>query len=193
MDYGGFIAPLVMPGTYTVKLKIGDKEYSNTLQMVHNTENRLFTEKDRLEQHNAGMDIFHMHERLAVLVDKINAEQKVIKESMDSIVGAKSKRWLNDYNTKLETLRSTLLATKHKSIFADEKKLREEITELYGAVCNQECRPTNLQTARIASLNDELKKGEEDFEKLYNENGKKAPDVIKEGKMKQGEHSRGAN
>ena len=102
---------------------------------------------------------------------------------MDS-VNNKTKKWLTEYNTKLETLRSTLLATKHKSIFADEKKLRENITEVYGSVCNQECRPTNLQMARIGDLNNELKKAQAEYEKLYAEYGAKAPETIKDGKLK---------
>ena len=183
VDYGGFIAPMVMPGDYTVKLKVGDKEYTSTLKMVHNNENKQFTEEDAKEQNKAGMELYHMHEQLYVLVDKINTEQKAIKESMDS-VNNKTKKWLTEYNTKLETLRSTLLATKHKSIFADEKKLRENITEVYGSVCNQECRPTNLQMARIGDLNNELKKAQAEYEKLYAEYGAKAPETIKDGKLK---------
>jgi photosystem II stability/assembly factor-like uncharacterized protein len=184
IDYGGFIAPMVLPGTYTVKLKVGDKEYTNQLQMVHDAGNKLFTEEDRKEQYRVAMDLYHMHEQLRDLVDKINAEQKLIKESLDSVKRPQAKKALNEYNTKLEELRSTLLATKHKSIFADEKKLREYITEVYGAVCGQECRPSNLQTSRVAVLNDDLKKGQNSYEKLYAEYGEKSHTVIKEEKAR---------
>ena len=184
MDYGGFIAPMVLPGTYTVKLKIGDKEYSNKLVMIHDNSNKLFSEEDRKTQYNAAMEIYHMHEQLYTLVDKINAEQKLIKENVDSVKRPQSKKLLKEYNTKLEELRSTLLATKHKSIFADEKKLREYITELYSSVCNQECKPSNLQTDRIAVLSDDLKKGEQSYEKLYTEYNDKTTATIKDEKSK---------
>jgi photosystem II stability/assembly factor-like uncharacterized protein len=184
MDYGGFIAPMVMPGTYTVKLKIGDKEYTNQLVMVHDNSNKLFSEEDRKVQYEAAMNLYHMHEQLFTLVDKINAEQKMIKDNMDSVKRPQTKKQLKEYNDKLEELRSTLLATKHKSIFADEKKLREYITEIYAAVCDQECRPTNLQLGRVTVLNDDLKKDEQSYEKLYAEYGPKTKQTIEEDKSK---------
>ncbi|MBC7552444.1 MAG: glycosyl hydrolase [Taibaiella sp.] len=182
LDYGSFIAPQVLPGTYMVKLKVGEKEYTNQLKMVHNTDNKLFTEDDRKEQYKAGMDLYHMHEQLYTLVDKINADQKMIKTNLDSVNKPQSKKILNEYNTKLETLRGTLLATKHASMFADEKKLREEITEVYSSVCSQECRPTNLQTGRIANLNEELKQSSVAYEKINTEYKTKAAQAVKEGK-----------
>ncbi len=178
MDYGGFIAPVVLPGTYTVKLKIGDKEYTNQLQMVHDDANKRFTEEDRKVQYKAAMELYKMHEQLYTLVDNINKEQKLLKDNMDSVTKPQAKKMLKEYNTKLEELRSTLLATKHKSIFADEKKLREYITEVYASVCSQECKPSNLQLGRITVLNDDLKKGEESYEKITSEYQEKAHTTI---------------
>ncbi len=184
MDYGGFIAPMVLPGTYTVKLKIGDREYTNKLILKHDKGNTLFSESDREEQYTAALELYHMHEQLAALVDKINAEQKLIKENMDSVKKGSTKKLLKEYNAKLEELRSTLLATKHKSMFADEKKLRENLTEVYAAICGQESRPTNLQSGRIGVLNDDLKKGESTYEKLAAEYSAKVQQTIKEEKAK---------
>jgi len=48
------------------------------------------------------------------------------------------------------------LATKQKSIFADEKKLREDITDVYSAISNQETKPSNLQLERIQSLQEQF-------------------------------------
>ncbi len=183
-DFGGFVAPMVMPGTYTVKLLVGDKTFTNKIQLTHNNTNKLFTAEDRMEQHRAGMELYHMHEQLTALVEKVNEEQKIIKESMDSVVQVKAKKLLTEYNAKLEELRSTLLATKHKSIFADEKKLRENITEVYSSVCSQECRPTNLQIGRIAVLQDDLKKGQDTYNRLNEEYSAKARQSIKDGKPK---------
>lgn len=193
MDYGGFIAPTVMPGTYTVKLKVGDKEYTSKLEMVHDKSNKLFTEDDRKAQNMAAMQLYHTHEQLAILVDKINATQKMIKENLDSVKRPQTKKLLNEYNSKLEELRGTLLATKHKSIFADEKKLRENITEVYSAICGQESKPTNLQLERINVLNDNLKKSEESYQKIEATYGDKATQTIKDDKSKKVIESRNSN
>jgi photosystem II stability/assembly factor-like uncharacterized protein len=182
-DYGGFVAPKVLPGQYTVKLKIGDKEYTNQLQMVHDDNNKLFSKEDQKEQYKTAMELYHQHERLYTLVDNINTVQKMIKASLDTASNQQNKKLLEEYNTRLEELRSTLLATKHKSIFADEKKLRENITELYGTVCNQECKPSNLQSARVGVLETDLKNGEESYDKISSEYGGKTSIIVKQEKM----------
>ena len=183
-DFGGFIAPMVLPGIYTAKLIVGDKEYTTQLQMVHDNSNKLFSEDDRKLQYDAAMQLYHMHEQLYTLVDKINTEQKELKEYMEQVKKAQDKKALKEYYDKLEELRSTLLATKHKSIFADEKKLREYITEVYGAVCGQESRPTNLQQGRISVLNDDLVKAQKSYDKIVAEHGPKSTEIISAQKLR---------
>ena len=183
-DFGGFIAPMVLPGTYTVKLLVGDKEYTTPLQMVHDNSNKLFSEEDAKLQYDAAMKLYHMHEQLYTLVDQINTKQKEVKEYLEKVKKASDKKHLKEYNDKLEELRSTLLATKHKSIFADEKKLRENITEVYGSVAGQECKPTNLQTDRISVLNTDLVKGQTTYTKIVAEYGAKSDDIIKAQKLR---------
>ena len=107
VDYGGFVAPMVLPGTYTLKLKVGDKEYTKPLQLVHDNTNKLFSEADRKEQYDAAMKLYQMHESLYSLVNKINAEQKTIKSNLDSVIKPQSKKMLKEYDAKLEDLRST--------------------------------------------------------------------------------------
>jgi len=179
VDYGGFIAPMVLPGTYVVKLKVGAEEYSTRWQLVHDNNNKLFSEDDQKEQYKAAMQLYNMHEQLALLVDQISTTQKAIKASEDSVRKPQDKKLLEQYNTELESLRTTLLASVHKSVFADEKKLRENITEVYGAICGQECRPSNLQLARITVLDDQLKKSQQSFEKIKNEKQPQADKAVK--------------
>ena len=178
LDFGSFIAPMVMPGNYTVKLKIGDKDYTTKLKMMHDSHNKLFTEADRKLQYETAMKCYHMHEELAKLVDSISGIQKMLKEKIEVVKLPKSKKALQEYNAKLEELRSTLLATKHKSIFADEKKLREYLTEVYSAVCGQEAKPTNLQLGRVDVLNEDLKKGETTFNSINGTYSEKSKEII---------------
>jgi photosystem II stability/assembly factor-like uncharacterized protein len=195
MDYSGFIAPMVMPGTYTAKLKVADKEYSSQLVMVHDTSNHRFSTEDRALQYKTSMELYHLHEDLAGLVDKIAAEQKMIKDNSAAVSSPKNKKLLEDYNTKLEDLRSTLLATKKKSIFADEKQLREDITEVYSSVASQEAKPSNLQIDRIAGLTEELKKKQEAYKAIYDQYAPKIKESInvEEPKDKKSSSSRNPN
>ena len=166
VDYSGFVAPQVLPGDYKVKIKIGPKVYDTELKLVHDTENNAFSDEDRRVQHETAMRLYNLHEELYALVEKINDEQKLIKDNSDVVKTNKSKKMLTDYNTKLEELRSTLLGTKQKSIFADEEKLREQISEVYSTICYQEARPTNLQIERVSGLLEEVKKAEKAYETL---------------------------
>lgn len=155
MDFGGFVAPTVLPGEYTVKIKVGDKTQENKIVMQRDPNSEMSTDDMQL-QYDAAMKLYNMHESLAKLVDSINIVQASLKQSLAAIKNPKVKKLADEYNNKLEELRSKCLATKQKSIFADEKKLREDITDVYAAICNQETPPSNLQVNRIQSLQQQL-------------------------------------
>jgi hypothetical protein len=53
-------------------------------------------------------------------------------------------------------LRAELIPTKQTSIFADETRLREDITEMYVAVCNNEQAPNEIQQLRVKTLGKRL-------------------------------------
>lgn len=76
IDYGAFVAPMVLPGVYTVKLKVGDKEYKQSLTLVHDAANKAFTSADRKLQYKTAMQLYNLHETLAAIVDTINMKQK---------------------------------------------------------------------------------------------------------------------
>lgn len=150
-DFGGFVAPTVLPGEYTVKIKVSDKTYENKLVMQRDSASEMSTEDMQL-QYDAAMNLYNLHEDLAKLVDSISTTEQLLKNNLAAVKNPKVKKLIEEYNNKLEDLRSRCLATKQKSIFADEKKLREDITDVYAAICNQETPPSNLQMERIQTL-----------------------------------------
>ncbi|MBU7578796.1 MAG: hypothetical protein KAF40_12110 [Flavihumibacter sp.] len=156
MDRGGMVAPQVLPGTYTLKLTVGKEEYKQPIVLVHDTSNTTYSMEDRLAQHKASMELYNMQKELNGLIEEVNSEQKLLKESGDKIKSEKVKKLLKTYNQSLEEFRSGLLATKQTSIFADEEQLRERLTELYITIAGNEARPSNLQLERLQSLQGEL-------------------------------------
>ncbi len=168
IDFGGFLAPMVLPGDYTVKLKVGNKEYSQPLKAVHDEKNKEFSLADRQLQFKTSMQLYKMHEDLAAVVDDINEKQKMIKDNLDKVKDSATKKLMIEYNTKLEDQRSQLLATKQKSIFADEEKLREKITDVYSAVAGQEAAPSNLQVQRAGLLEKDVTKAKQDVQQVNN-------------------------
>ena len=156
-DFSGFLAPMVLPGDYSIKIKVGDKAYDSKMQLTANNDPG-YTMEDRKVQYETAMQLYTMHENLAKTVDDVTNKQKVLKADLDKTKSPKVKKLIQEYMDKLEELRGTLLPTKQKSIFADEKRLREDISDVYQAVCNQEVRPSNLQIERINGLKEEVKK-----------------------------------
>ncbi|MBK9658889.1 MAG: glycosyl hydrolase [Chitinophagaceae bacterium] len=179
LDFSAFLAPMVLPGDYTVKLKVGDSVYTSVIKLVHDATDKNFTLQDRKLQHKTAMDIYKLHEQLAAVVDTINARQKLVKDNLSKVTDSSLKKMMIAYNDELEKLRSELLATKQKSVFADEKKLREEITEVYSGVTGQEAAPSNLQVQRVTVLQQEVKKKEDSNKQIQNKYDQPVMDGLK--------------
>ena len=150
-DFGAFIAPQVLPGDYTAKLKVAGKEYTQPLKLVHDGSGN-YTLADRELQFKTSMELYRMHEDLGKTVADISSRQKALKDNMDKVKNPKLKKQMQEYYDKLESLRAELVPTKKTSIFADETRLREDITEVYAAVANTEAAPNNLQIDRVKTL-----------------------------------------
>ncbi len=165
LDVGGFIAPMVMPGTYTAKLTLGDRLFTKSFKCVH-IDQPTFTLDDRTVQYETAMKYYQMHEMLAKLTDEIISIQKELNDDQSKIEGAKDKKAFTTYKDSLEKLRTSLLASKNKSIFADEKKLREEITEAYTNVVGAQVRPSNMLIERANWLHEKLQEKKNEFQLL---------------------------
>lgn len=156
-DFSGFTAPMVLPGEYTVKIKVADKVYDSKIELKAE-ERPDFTQVDREVQYATAMKLYSMHEELAKLADEISGKQKGLKLMLEKMGNPKTKKIVQQYYDSLETLRGTLMGTKQTSMFADEQRIRENISELYNAVCYQEVKPSNLQEERVKGLQGEIKK-----------------------------------
>ncbi|MFN5478668.1 MAG: WD40/YVTN/BNR-like repeat-containing protein [Chitinophagaceae bacterium] len=150
-DNGGAVAPQVLPGNYTLKLKVGSKELTQNFKMVH-PEKSSFTLAERKAQFASAMELYELHQQLASIVAGISSKQKEYRLPVDSLKNKKNQKLGNEYLTALETLRAELIPTKQTSIFADESRLREDITQVYLAICFNEAGPSNLQLESIKNL-----------------------------------------
>ena len=185
IDFGGFVAPMVLPGDYNVKLKVGDKEYSQTIKTMHDEKNKDFTLVQRQQQYKTATQLYKMHEDLAATVDDINEKQKMIKDNLEKVKDSSVKKMMIEYNTKLEEQRGELLATKQKSVFADEQRLREKISDVYTAVAGQEAPPSNLQVQRAETLQKDVVKKKQDVEAVNDKYFKPVFEhLVKEGLVK---------
>lgn len=150
-DNAAAIAPQVLPGNYTLRIKAGAQEYNQKFSLTHDALATI-TPEERKAQYAAAMDLYELHLKLASIVAGIAEKQKLYKDTVSTIKNKKDLKWGNDYLLALEALRAELIPTKQTSMFADEKRLREEITQVYLAICLNESGPSNLQLESIRSL-----------------------------------------
>lgn len=153
IDGAGFTAPMVMPGKYTVKLKVNDKEYVSTVNCVHDAKNPDLTFEDRKAVYDNAMKVQALYNKLNSAVDTISYYQKKLKA--DDKAYQKDKNYQAFYND-LEKIRAELMATKQTSMFADEEKIREKISGLYGTFCNMQSKPNAMHIEAVDVLASEF-------------------------------------
>ncbi|HSK12488.1 MAG TPA: hypothetical protein VK907_04685, partial [Phnomibacter sp.] len=165
LDFSAFTAPMVMPGSYTVKLSVSGKEYTQPLTLVHDDKGSM-TLAERKAQYEASMTLYGMQEELAQLVDTLTKTQTALKPAIETATNKKIRQQAKEFHDKAEALRAQLMATKNKSIFADEKRFKEELSELYAAVAANEQAPSNLQLQRLQLAQQELANYKNEWAKL---------------------------
>lgn len=174
MDGAGFTAPMVLPGTYTIKLNINDKVYTSKVNCVHDTSNKDLSLEDRKLVYEKATQLQKLYSDLANTIDSVSHLQKSLKA--DTVAYAKNKNAIAFY-TELQKLKGELMATTKTSIFADEERLREKISKLYGSFCGMEAKPNSTQLEAIEVLNGDYKKQKENFITVTTKNLPKNPEL----------------
>ncbi len=182
MDFAAFSAPKVLPGKYQIKLRINKKELLDTIELYHK-DSEDYTLADRKLQFDVCMKFYRMHEQLARVVEDISNRQKWIKETIPQIKNSKNKKFLEEYDHKLEDLRSGLLASKQKSIFADEERLRERISDAYGSIVGEQMKPSKMIIDRASDLQTEVDQAEKDKNRIIEEHSAKFEKIVKSEKV----------
>jgi len=156
VDRGGFVAPMVLPGQYTAKIFIGDKEYDDPITVIADPNDKM-TDADRQAQYDVAMNCIKLHEELAKMADHLNLVIDSVKTYVDQ---NKSNKKMAAFLDSLKSFKGTLMASKQTSIFADEERLREKISKVYTSVCYQDIAPTNLQQQNVTLLKTDMAKAD---------------------------------
>lgn len=186
MDQAGFTAPMVLPGTYTVRLKVGDSVYSQPITVVHDTTNKAFTLAERMAQYKAAMQALEVYKNLSSTIEEVSKKQAQLKKWIATSKNEDSKKYMQQYHDSLEQYRSTLLATKQKSIFADEEQLRERVSELYSTIATLEEQPSNLQMQRITVLDKQTKTAQAKREDLKKRFDPRVDQIVRDEQLETG-------
>lgn len=185
IDRAAVLGPLVETGTYTIKLSVADKTFTTPVNVVNDDKNTEITPAVRKVIHENTRKLFSLHERLAVVANDVLQKRIFLDSAVAKAKNEKNKKLFGNYSTQLESLRATLLGTKQTSEFADEKKLREEISELYFQICFIETAPSALLLKSIELLDEKVTDAEKKRTSLITEADLKLnAALIKEGILK---------
>jgi hypothetical protein len=139
-----FFGPQMPEGTYAVKLTKGKETYSSEVKLAPDPRSKS-TAADRALQYKTVMQLYDMLARLTYIVDSTNDLREQARQRAATSANSNLKDQLNSLIQKLEEFRSTLVAVKEGGMITGEKKLRENIGELYGGVNGYSGRPTQSQ------------------------------------------------
>jgi photosystem II stability/assembly factor-like uncharacterized protein len=160
-----FYGPQVQEGTYTVKLTKGKETYSSEVKLVPDPRSKS-TAADRELQHKTVTQLYDMLAQLTYIVDSTSELREQAKQRAGAAKDDKLKEQLNALAQKLEDFRSTLVAVKEGGMITGEKKLRENLGELYGAVNAYSGRPTQSQVEDTSVLQKRLEKAGTEFQSI---------------------------
>lgn len=152
MDGAGFTSPMVLPGKYTVKLKIDNTEYTSEINCVHDESNKDFSLESRKAVYDNAIKLQSLYNDVNRSIDTINYYQDKLKA--DTVAFKKNKAYVAFYND-LQKVKKEMVASSQTSIFADEERLRERISQLYGTFCGMEAKPNATQLEAIGVLEKE--------------------------------------
>lgn len=172
IDLAGFSAPMVLPGLYKIRLIVNDKEYPGSLNCVHDLNNKDLDLADRKLVYEKAMDLQSLYNTISVLIDSISFYQTKLKA--DTLAFSKNKN-AKAFDVDLQKLKAELMATKKTSVFADEERLRERVSALYGTFCSMEVKPNIIQLEAIEALKQEYILHKEMFNKLLKKHLPKNP------------------
>jgi hypothetical protein len=150
-----FYGPQAQEGTYTVKLTKGKETYSSEVRLVPDPRTKS-TAADRELQHKTVTQLYDMLAQLTYIVDATSELRERAKQRAVASADDKLKDQLSGLAQKLEAFRSSLVAVKEGGMITGEKRLRENLGELYGAVNGYSGRPTQSQIESTAVLQKQL-------------------------------------
>ncbi len=160
-----FFGPQVQEGTYKVKLTKGKETYTSEVKLVPDPRSKS-TAADRALQHKTVTELYDMLAQLTYVVDATNELREQAKQRAGAASDEGLKQQLNTLIQKLEEFRSTLVSIKEGGMITGEKKLREHLGELYGAVNGYSGRPTQAQVENTSALQKKLNQAGTEFQSI---------------------------
>ena len=161
----GTQGPLLLPGTYTVRMTKGGETYEAKLP-VELDRRATYTLADRKLQYDAAMRIAGLFGEESALMGRIQALRGELAERGNATTDAALKKRIADFEGKVDAVRKRIVATTEGGAITGEERLREDTDNVYGAVLSYDGAPTAYQLERIDVLQAEFNDIDAQFEAL---------------------------
>src|ERR1019366_1556670 len=172
--FGAIEGPLVVPGTYTVKMTKGDEVYTTELKVVEDPRTR-YTMAERQAQFDLTVKLYHLLEHMSWAVDSIIGIRDAAAQRAGTLPANDPLRQrLTQLAASADKIRSEIVATKEGGAITGEERLREFLTEVYGDVNSYNGPPTAAQVDRTDVLGREL---EDVIKKVQDQLGGQLPSI----------------
>lgn len=177
---GALYGPALQAGTYKVKVIKGKEEYWGSFTLQY-PENSVYTLEERKVQQEATGKLFGQAERLAYFYA---AQSDLLGQAKDRAQKfPRYSKTINPLIKELETLNGIIAFKGGDFYIATERRLTEQVAELYGQVNSYPGRPGASQLERLANLALEVGDLQKKFEAIKNEKVKKINSTIAGDKL----------
>ena len=154
--FGAAYGPRVLPGTYTVKMTKDNQVYTMPLQLVSDPR-ETHTMADRQAQFALANKLVAMLGDMSFAVERMNGVRSDLEDRASRLpAGDPLAQRLRDASSAADVMRKKIVATKEGGMITGEERLRENLTDLYGAVVFYDGRPSQMQIDRTAAIGREL-------------------------------------
>ncbi len=141
-----FQGPRVPEGSYDFKLTKGKETYQGRVELVPDARSS-HSREDRLLQQRTALELYQNLEQLSYIVEALVDLRDQSRNGAQHLGSEKGKA-LSAFGDQLDAFRKTLVATSDAGVLSGEEKLREKLSELFGAVNGYDGRPTESELAR---------------------------------------------
>lgn len=171
LTFGGFFAPSVPAGTYTVEIVKGKEKYTTTIELIYD-KNTVIATEERKQQQEVTMHLYNMTEELAYMVYEIDSYLNFGEESVKNNSSLKKTHGL--MAKELETLKKTLVITTGDNYVGQaENELREDMGELFSTIGGYEGAPSPSHMENLKKIEAEMQTARGTFEKIKGKSLKK--------------------
>ena len=148
--------PRVLPGRYTVKMTKDNQVYTMPLALVPDPR-ETHTMADRQAQFALANKLVATLGDMSFAVERMNAVRSALEDRASKLpAGDPLAQRLRDASSAADVMRKKIVATKEGGMITGEERLRENLTDLYGAVIFYDGKPSQMQVDRTDAIGREL-------------------------------------